>query len=156
MLMFAWTARPDIPWIVPTIGLTVSSNMPVILPISLMVLPAFLGLRFRHISSRVHLLGRLVSAFILVLLHSSTDELRTSYGPYASSALAGQSLCRKSSPVLNQGQNQADVSSRRKHPSYHLPPLHDSNVRRHDVQMGRHARRVDSNRHDSHTICRYF
>ena len=22
--------------------------------------------------------------------------------------------------------------------------------------MGRHARRVDSNRHDSHTICRYF
>ena len=71
MLMFAWTARPDIPWIVPAIGLTVSSNMPMILPISLMAaLPAFLGLRFRYISSRVHLLGRLVSAFILVLLHS--------------------------------------------------------------------------------------
>jgi hypothetical protein len=24
MLIFAWTARPDIPWVVPLIGLTVS------------------------------------------------------------------------------------------------------------------------------------
>ncbi|KAG2058682.1 MFS general substrate transporter [Suillus hirtellus] len=58
MLIFAWTARADIPWIVPMIGLTLF----------------------------------MTSAFILyqvVFIY-----LADCYGPYASSALAGQSLCR--------------------------------------------------------------
>jgi MFS family permease len=58
MLIFAWTAQPDIPWIVPLIGLTLF----------------------------------MTSAFVIyqvVFIY-----LADCYGPYASSALAGQSLCR--------------------------------------------------------------
>src|ERR1700710_1827500 len=43
--------------------------------------------------------------------------------------------------------------SSRKYPSYHLPSLHDSNVRPHDLQMGRHTCRIDSSCHDSYTLC---
>jgi len=103
MLIFAWTARQDILWIVPLVGLTVSRNSQLIFPALLMDLPAFHGLCVRHISSRVRLLGRLVNALVIVLLYSLIDELQTSYGPYASSALAGQSLCRKSYTSLHQG-----------------------------------------------------
>ncbi|KAG2110577.1 major facilitator superfamily domain-containing protein [Suillus discolor] len=58
MLILAWTARADIPWIVPMIGLTLF----------------------------------MTSAFVLyqvVFIY-----LADCYGPYASSALAGQSMCR--------------------------------------------------------------
>jgi len=58
MLIFAWTARPDIPWIVPMIGLTLF----------------------------------MASAFVLYQV--VFVYLADCYGPYASSALAGQSLCR--------------------------------------------------------------
>lgn len=105
MLIFAWTARPDVPWIVPMIGLTVSNNQPLIFTISLIDLSAFHGLCFHYISSRVRLLGRLVNASILLLVYSPTDEPQTSYGMYASSALAGQSLCRMPFTFLHPGQN---------------------------------------------------
>ncbi|KAG1834348.1 major facilitator superfamily domain-containing protein [Suillus subluteus] len=60
MLIFAWTARPDIPWIVPLIGLT------------------------------------LFMASTFVIYQVVFIYLADCYGPYASSALAGQSLCRNS------------------------------------------------------------
>ncbi|KAG1776576.1 major facilitator superfamily domain-containing protein, partial [Suillus placidus] len=58
MLIFAWTARADIPWIVPLVGLTLF----------------------------------MTSAF--VIYQAVFIYLADCYGPYASSALAGQSLCR--------------------------------------------------------------
>ncbi|KAG0703948.1 MFS general substrate transporter [Suillus ampliporus] len=58
MLIFAWTAREDIPWIVPLIGLTLF----------------------------------MASAFVIYQV--VFVYLADCYGPYASSALAGQSLCR--------------------------------------------------------------
>ncbi|KAJ8586462.1 MFS general substrate transporter [Rhizopogon salebrosus TDB-379] len=58
MLIFAWTARPDIPWIVPLVGLTL-----------------FMSAAF--------------AIYQVVFIY-----LADCYGPYASSALAGQSLCR--------------------------------------------------------------
>ncbi|OJA21192.1 hypothetical protein AZE42_01354 [Rhizopogon vesiculosus] len=58
MLLFAWTARPNIPWMVPLVGLT------------------FFW----------------ASAFVIYQV--VFVYLADCYGPYASSALAGQSLCR--------------------------------------------------------------
>lgn len=58
MLIFAWTARPDIPWVVPLIGLT------------------------------------LFMTSVFVIYQVVFIYLADCYGPYASSALAGQSLCR--------------------------------------------------------------
>ncbi|KAG2144597.1 major facilitator superfamily domain-containing protein [Suillus clintonianus] len=58
MLLFAWTARADIPWVVPLIGLTLF----------------------------------MTSAFVIYQV--VFVYLADCYGPYASSALAGQSLCR--------------------------------------------------------------
>jgi hypothetical protein len=153
MLTFAWTARPDVLWVVPLIGLTVSTPSHPSSSSLLTDLPACYSRRFHHISSRVRLLGRLVSSSSLCYLIRLLTQPQTSYGPYASSALAGQSLCRKSPSALYQGQNVVDVYSRRKHFSYYLPPVHYSNVRSHDVQMGKHPCRADSSRHDSHTLC---
>lgn len=58
ILIFAWTARPDIPWIVPLIGLMLF----------------------------------MTSTF--VIYQAVFVYLADCYGPYASSALAGQSMCR--------------------------------------------------------------
>ncbi|OAX33805.1 MFS general substrate transporter [Rhizopogon vinicolor AM-OR11-026] len=58
MLVFAWTTRPDVPWIVPLVGITF-----------------FMASAF--------------AIYQVVFVY-----LADCYGPYASSALAGQSLCR--------------------------------------------------------------
>jgi hypothetical protein len=65
MLVFAWTARSDILWIVPLIGLTVSTPSHQTSESPLMDLPAFYGLHLRYISSGVRLPGRLVNASFL-------------------------------------------------------------------------------------------
>jgi hypothetical protein len=73
MLIFAWTARPDVLWIVPLVGLTVSSNRSSIL-LTLIYLLAFYGLCFRHISSCVCLLGRLVNVSSFLFFRMLTSH----------------------------------------------------------------------------------
>lgn len=77
MFIYAWTASPNIPWIVPLIGLT---------------------MRCRHVvSHNVQVPDPYSQAFmsgVLVIFQVSFLYLADCYGPYASSAQAGQGLAR--------------------------------------------------------------
>ena len=73
MLIFAWTARPDVPWIVPLVGLTVSNiagDVPNLAdgPTSFSLLPFSLYIKS---SSSTWQIGEYL---IIVLLRLPTNE----------------------------------------------------------------------------------
>lgn len=92
IFIYAWTARPEVHWIAPAIGLTVC--------------PTHLLHRCKtDISQDIHvrricdlhgglsISRRLVKIFWPVRLNETHQS--HSYGTYASSAIAGQSMCRE-------------------------------------------------------------
>jgi len=94
MFIYAWSSFPFVPWIALTIGIVVRRlSFMSLAAVHLDVLGFHLG-DIHHLPRCVHVPGRLVR-------HFPSRELRRvqavySYGPFASSALAGQSLLRKS------------------------------------------------------------
>ena len=120
-------------------------------PISLMDLPAFFCFYFRCISSRLRLLGRLVSTsslYYFVYLLTNGEPATGSMHPQpwqVRVCVVSPSHSRMKDGIRPR---------RRIRPSNCLPSLHNTNVWQDDVQMGRHARRADSSCHDSHTICK--
>ncbi|KAG0698233.1 MFS general substrate transporter [Suillus ampliporus] len=76
MFIYAWTARPEVHWIAPAIGLTVCPAYCIFVTVA------------RLIFLKIFMSGGFV-IYMVVFLY-----LADCYGPYASSAIAGQSLCR--------------------------------------------------------------
>lgn len=94
MSIYAWTASPNIPWIVPLIALTVRWFLSSVWS---SCFDGFTGIyvwRLYNIPGFIFVSCRLVC----VSPHPSCKCLmdKPSYGPYTSSAQAGQSLARKS------------------------------------------------------------
>lgn len=123
MFIYAWTSFPHVHWIAPIIGITVSypiSSPPPSVdndrdpPFSFLSLKFFKLIRFCSIDFPLGylydlhrcllVLGRLVSFSFLFFTVSERQPSSnwiwfaffcSSYGPFASSALAGQNLARK-------------------------------------------------------------
>src|SRR6267154_2208171 len=76
LLMFAWTARTDIPWIVPLIGLTVSTTRPSTFPISTDGPDSFSWLPLSSYIKSCSSTWQTGEHLVPVLLRSPIDEYR--------------------------------------------------------------------------------
>jgi len=100
MFIYAWTADPQIFWMWPVVGLTVCSLFHVVGSAHHTVKLDLHVLFVCFVSGSFYIFGGLVSAFGLFPFGSYLTTCSNSYGPMASSALAGQGLTRMFFPTF--------------------------------------------------------
>jgi hypothetical protein len=95
MFIYAWGASAAIPWIVPVLGVTVRLLFIVFTPSLLPLLSVFCLVLFSHcVDGMAHKRRQLFMWATFIMYLAVFTYLADCYGPYASSALAGQSLFR--------------------------------------------------------------
>lgn len=168
MFIYAWTAIPTIHWIVPLFGLTVSpsSRLPqwrIDIPVDR---SSWLARSSFTRSSSSTLPTGTPSPHHFTMIKWRISSCLSSYGPYASSALAGQSLCRTlSAPPKFDGSDVFDfvlglisdaMMPNRESSRSGLPTLYATHVRYSYVQVGEHALCTHFGGYDSYSLCQFF
>ena len=155
MFIYAWSTLPQVPWIALVIGMTVCLfTLPSLCgEFKVWILQVFVWAAFTMYLAAFNYIAdwSVIKIALPIVAYWSN-----SYGPFASSASAGQSLLRGSNITKIQLPNLWPSVDTRKSVFHGLPTVHWSDVCRSHLQMGKYSFCSDCCYHDPHSICKIW